>query len=235
MQYEDFHKRLLALDRELWALHNHQRNLGWVELNPPVMRGYKRSFVLREDVARSRQASFFEGILQKINTTHYSYRKDFKVKKRKLGKKCYVVKEQGLHAPNEWQLKRLKFTPKELEFFDEKICRDKFGKEDSKRYFFNDQWRFVLKVKPNIITRTQLRDEAAEKRTEEIDQLLRQQRWENTLWKLKYGAVRRWYGESDLRKPAPLTKPLLRLLDELKEEQPDGYYSQSIVSNEQLI
>src|SRR5438309_7971971 len=83
MQHEDRDKQLLALDREEDELYKQQRNLGWIELHPPVVRGWKRYFVLREDVAKAKQAAFFESILSKINTTEYSYRKDFKVKKRK--------------------------------------------------------------------------------------------------------------------------------------------------------
>ena len=81
MQYEDFDKQLIALSKEEIILHNH--NPGWEPLTPPVQRGWKRFFVLRDDVARSDDAQFFQNILAKINTEKWSYRKDFKKKKRK--------------------------------------------------------------------------------------------------------------------------------------------------------
>src|ERR1043165_6753919 len=83
-QHEDFEKKLIALGKERSQLYRHQRTLGWVELHPPVMRGWKRYFVLREDVQRSKGGTFFSNMLNKINTVQYSSRKDFKVKKRKF-------------------------------------------------------------------------------------------------------------------------------------------------------
>src|SRR5215213_11908918 len=86
-QHEDLEKKLIALHKERRQLYQQQRSLGWVELHPPVMRGWKRYFVLREDVQRSKSAAFFTSILNRINTVQYSSLKDFKVKKRKSGRK----------------------------------------------------------------------------------------------------------------------------------------------------
>ncbi len=101
MQYEDFDKQLLKLHREEDTLWKQRANLGWEPLTPPVQKGWKRFFVLREDVARSKQADFYERILKKINTYAQSYRKDFKGKKEGEGAryKKYVVKKQYLLEP----------------------------------------------------------------------------------------------------------------------------------------
>src|SRR5882762_4574889 len=82
IQYKGFEKKLRALDREREKLWQQQRNLGWVELKPPVMRGWKRFFVLRDDVAESIYATFFQNILDKIGTVNISNRKDFKARKK---------------------------------------------------------------------------------------------------------------------------------------------------------
>lgn len=65
MQYEDFDKQLIQLHQEENGLYEQRRNLGWEPLLPAVQKGWKRFFVLRDDVARSKQAEFFENILKK--------------------------------------------------------------------------------------------------------------------------------------------------------------------------
>src|SRR5688572_3974164 len=62
MQYEDFDKQLIKLYKEDKALGIKANNLGWEPLTPPVQKGWKRFFVLRDDVARSKHAEFFENI-----------------------------------------------------------------------------------------------------------------------------------------------------------------------------
>ena len=64
LQYEDFDKQLIQLHKERIQLREQQRNLGWQPLIPAVQRGFKRTFVLRDDVARSRNASFYTAILK---------------------------------------------------------------------------------------------------------------------------------------------------------------------------
>lgn len=62
-------RQLLQYNRkrkELWLA---WRNRGYTELTPPVMKGYIRCFVLREDVARSRDGDFFRELL-KLSLIH---------------------------------------------------------------------------------------------------------------------------------------------------------------------
>ena len=59
--------KLLSLHREERKIWQVQRDMGMVELNPPIVRGWKRYFVLREDVARCNDALFYQNILDKIN------------------------------------------------------------------------------------------------------------------------------------------------------------------------
>jgi len=107
LQYEDFYKQLIQLYKEEKALYQQQKNLGWEPLKPPVQKGWKRFFVLRDDVAKSKHAEFFQNILNKINTYDWSYRKNFKIRKRKMGRKIYVVKTQKLLEPCERHFAKL--------------------------------------------------------------------------------------------------------------------------------
>lgn len=167
-QYEDFDKQLLALRREENILYKQQRNLGWIELHPPVIRGWKRYFVLRDNVAKSKQAAFFESILSKINTTQYSHRKDFKVKKRKGGKKVDVAKAQHLLQPEALSFSRMKFTEAEKQYFEERTVQDNWTSKPYKVFAFTEPGCFVLRVRPNIITKTRARDEVIESRVQQI-------------------------------------------------------------------
>src|SRR6516165_5668862 len=112
MQYEDFDKHLIALHKEHTPLFKNRYRPEYEPLSPPVQKGWKRFFVLRDDVARSNDAQFFENILQKINTKTIYWKKDFKVRKRKSGKKIYVVQSQDILNPNEHEFNKLKFTEK---------------------------------------------------------------------------------------------------------------------------
>lgn len=109
----DREKSLLRLYRELDALRTQRRELGFERLDPPVMRGYKRYFVLRAEVARSREAKFFQGILDRINTTAYSSRRDFKKKRRRIGRRIYEVRSQELEKLWTDAFKKRKFTEQE--------------------------------------------------------------------------------------------------------------------------
>ena len=188
-RYADIDKQVLKLHREEKALCQQKDNLGWEPLVPTIQRGWKRSFVLSEGVARSIDAQFFENILEKINTTSWSYRKDFLVKKRKFGRKILVVKEQFLSKPYAWQFKKLNFTDVEKKFFHEewekglKHTPDKF-------YVFKEPWRFVLKVQPNIIDKVRVMDELLERRIKEIDSYLEKNNYRIHLLKILYGNVR---------------------------------------------
>jgi hypothetical protein len=185
---EAFDKKLLAMLRESWVIRKQIRGLGYEPLDPPIQRGWRRVFVLREDVARSKDARFFQGILDKINTTHYHWRKDFKIKKRQRGKKLYVVKPQSLEEPTPYFFAKLKFTEKEKAYFDLTHVFHHRSSQLEYKYVFTEPWRFVLKIEPNIITRTKIRDFDLERRSKEMWMYLdRANLWPKAL-KLEHGS-----------------------------------------------
>ncbi len=196
MQYEDFDKQLLKLHREEDTLWKQRANLGWEPLTPPIQKGWKRFFVLREEVARSKQADFYERILKKINTYAQSDRKDFKVKKRRGSRyKKYVVKKQYLLEPQASHFAKLGFSDLEKQQFHEVYEADKKG-VIIKRYVFNDPWRFVLRVRPNMIDKVRKRDSVIEARINALWAWFNQDLNRNRLNKLLYGNDRysRWRG-----------------------------------------
>lgn len=221
MRYEDLDKQLIQLHKEENALYEQRRNLGWESLIPPVQKGWKRFFVLRDDVSRSKDAEFFQNILNKINTYDWSYRKDFIVRKRRFGKNKYGVREQKLLAPDEWHFAKLDFTEKEKQMFYAVFHFASSRKGWIKRYVFNEPWRFILRVRPNMITKAKKRDQVIEARIREIDNYLERSDYRNRQTKLLYGNSRKhyWKREEIVKKKNPLkNKSVQRIIDELRNE-----------------
>lgn len=217
MQHEDLDKRLMRLDREVEALYEQKRNLGWEPLIPPVQKGWKRCFVLREDVAQGKYAEFFEGILKKINTYEYSHRRDFLLKRRKRGRKIYVPKPQKLLSPDSWHFKRLGFAEAEKQFFHPEYEFYKGNMSWKLRYVFNEPWRFVLKVSPNIIDKVRIRDHELEAKIRILSNYFERNDLNGRCAKLVRGRSYHWKDyEERLREVDPLKyKPITRILDEL--------------------
>ena len=171
---KDRDKQLIRLYKEDQRLRKQHRDLPMMDLLPPVQKGWKRYFVLRDDVRQSALGTFYEQILQKINTTQYSSEKVFKQKKKRLGKRIYVEKTQKLHEINAYELPKLKLTDKELACFEWRTAQRQYGNKTSEILVlvFTEPWRFVLRVRPNIITKIRAKDSELEQRMGEINAVL---------------------------------------------------------------
>ncbi|MBS1509782.1 MAG: hypothetical protein JST86_03020 [Bacteroidetes bacterium] len=195
---EAFEKKLLQLDRERSTLLKMSRALGWEPLIPPVQKGWIRFFVLRDDVAGSRHALLFQTLLEKINTRQYYWRKDFKHKKRRRGKKIYVVKPQYLRKIYAWEFNRFQFTEWEREQFIAIREYDKCGR-DRIVYVIKESWRFVLRVQPNVIDKVKVRDIELEKRSNEISAYLERNYLRCKLNKLKTGNIYKYHVKGSVK------------------------------------
>jgi hypothetical protein len=221
MLYEDFDKKLIQLYKEEKKLYQQKRNLGWQELNPPVQKGWVRYFVLRDDVGRNRHADFFESILKKINTYEYSWRKDFKKKKRKRGRKIYVVKPQSLLRLYEYQFNKMQFNTAEKQFFRE-VWELDWRKKPVKRYEFVEPWRYVLKIKPYLIDKVRIKDSILEARIQGIQNYLERNDLRGKQVRLLKGSWKRWRCNKEFEKYNEVNqfrnKSLLEVLDLIKQE-----------------
>jgi hypothetical protein len=171
MQYEDFDKQLIQLHKERMKLMEQIRNLGWMPLEPPVQRGYKRTFVLREDVSKSKHAELYASILEKVNNIQYSSDKRFKKKKRKLGRKIWVDRSQFLNKILSGHFEKLALSDAEKQCFYE-LWEMNNSFQLVKYYAVVEPWRYMLKVMPNMITKTRIKDIELETRDREIDDYL---------------------------------------------------------------
>lgn len=218
MQYEDFDKMLLRLDREQRKLSRQKWNLGWEPLNPPVQKGWKRFFVLREDVAKSKDAEFFENILLRINTVDLSHKKTFLQKRRKWGRKYYVVRPQKLRDFDSWEFRKKDFNERERLYFDVIYQYRKPHEPPAIKYVFREPWRFVLKVEPNIIDKVKIRDNELEAHIRKLGDYFDRNAYNGRRNKLIRGNTYKYYNEWDEieRERNPLkNKPISKILDEL--------------------
>lgn len=215
-----FDKKLLKLNKERKLLNKQLYDLGWEELKPPVVRGFKRTFVVRDDVARSSNGLFFEQLLQKINVIQYSPFKTFTVKKRKFGKKIKIAKPQYLQELQAYKVLKLKLTERELQYFsiEEKYLYAQ--KYLTKVWVMNEPWRYVLKVSANVITKTRIRDVELEQRIAEIDKYLEQNNLRGKLGKLLGEKNGRWYDDVKCRDVDVYKyKSLMQVLEMVEQEE----------------
>ncbi|MEC5147460.1 Transposase [Chitinophaga sp. 180180018-2] len=220
----DVEKQLLALDRKETALSTAWRQRGYIPLTPPVMKGYKRYFVLRDDVARSKQATFYQRLLDKINTVDYSPRKDFKVKKRSHGRKKLVVKPQLLLQPDLRYFSKLKLSEKETACFEERLFYHKHRKEPELRMVIKEPWRFVLRVRPNMLTQTRAPEPEIQSAMDGLNSYLERNRLRCRIFKLTRSRHSRWNWWHKNNKTRSKTKSLQQLLQEEWYNQINPHY-----------
>jgi hypothetical protein len=194
-------KQLIQLNKRRNELWEQQRLLPKVPLEHPYQRGWKRFFVLRDDVKRSPIAEFYEALLVKINTVEYHHDKAFKRKKRRKGRNVYVVRQQQLQEfyDYSWQANRMTLTD------DEKACFTRVEFMDTHRrvnikYVVTEPWRYILKILPRIITHVKLMDVDIEKELAYIDNRIDSNYLEPRLYRLTRG--RRYNWKDEFNEPA---------------------------------
>lgn len=168
----DREKQLIKLEKErraLWHIKYHK--VEYVPLDPPIQRGFRRSFTLREDVARSYRAAFYQGILDKINTVLVHHDRAFTKKLRKKGKKRIPI-PQYLKELDNARFRQLKLTEKEAVLFYLGIAFNPRLRHYGEVWKFREPWRFRLQVRRNMITKQKVENIAIDKREKEIDRLM---------------------------------------------------------------
>lgn len=201
LQKEDYNKRLIQLHRLREKLCVQRRDLPLVPLEIPYQKGWKRNFVLREDVARSRYAMFHQALLQKINSVVYHHDKRFKYSKKKRHKKIQVDIPQTLRefCEQEWKANHAGLTDAEKALFYPKEVRDKNNRPGGVRYVFAEPWRYVLQVKPHMITHVKMIDEVLEQEIQRLDNYIETHNLQHKINKLKDGHCYTWWRERDYK------------------------------------
>ncbi|NDV95531.1 hypothetical protein D0T84_11505 [Dysgonomonas sp. 521] len=180
-------KKLRRTDKECTQVYNQIRNLGYEDLDPPIQRGYIRLFTLTEETKYNKCADFYQELLDKINTIRYSPHKTFKEKKRRIGKWKYKIRnEQTLQELDEWTfLNSKRITDEEKELFHPVEYYDTYMKKYRTKYIFIEPWRFVLRVRPNMITQVKIKDSELEKYESELSDYLDRHKNRGRIYKMK--------------------------------------------------
>lgn len=216
----EYDKQLLQLSREEDALWDAYRNRGYVPLEPPVQKGYIRTFRMRDDVARGKHSLFFQGILDKINTADYFHRKDFKVKKRSRGRKIYVLKPQHLQEMRLHEFKKKQFTDREKVYFEQREVMCKNGKDSYIKMVFKEPWRFVLQISPYMLTHRRKEDPDLASQIDQLRNYINRNMMRNRMrWltQSRHSGWRKWLSVEKARYKYP-KRTLLQLLQ-------DEYYN----------
>lgn len=143
-------KQFIQLEKKESQLYQQKRNLGFELLEKPYQKGFKRFFIVREDIAQTKYCSFYNELLAFINTTTYSLRKDFKKSKKIKRKRVFIETNQELESFYDFQFKKIpeKFKPCFLPTLE---YHPNF-KSFSIKYKFIEPWKYVLNIEPNMIT-----------------------------------------------------------------------------------
>lgn len=223
LQKQDSDKRLIQLQKQEDELYIQRRNLPMIPLDQPYQRGWKRSFVLREDVARSSAAAFYNNLLPKINVIDYATDKSFKRKIRRKRKKGYEIRPLYLREfyTWEWHHPQCKLTEAEKAHFSLKECRSKDGKTILLKYVFTEPWRFVPRVRPNIITHIKMVDEALEAAIRRLDNHIEHRHLRPAINRILFGCSYNYkHRAPESRSKNPLkNKPLYKILEAAEKEE----------------
>lgn len=149
-------KEVLSLWMKHMRLLNSKRNnVTIVELPKPIRKGYTRFFILREDISKSDDASFYKKFLPEIQSRQYSSNKDFE--RKEYPSKKMVPMEHSIQPIEHKRWNELNYSPKQAAMF-EKIWKyntnfhGKVLKTGRFVYVFKKPWMFVPKVEPHYVT-----------------------------------------------------------------------------------
>ena len=143
-------KQLIQLDKKESQLYTQRNNLGFELLEKPYQKGFKRFFIVREDVAQTKYVDFYNELLVYINTTKYSLRKDFKKSKKVKRKRVFVETIQELESFYSYTFNKIPEKFKQY-FLPIEEYHPNF-KTFITKYKFIEPWKYVLKIEPNMIT-----------------------------------------------------------------------------------
>lgn len=189
-----------------------------VPLAEPYQRGWKRHFVLHDNVKNSESGPFYEQLLTKINCVQYHYSHTFRRKRNRSKKKMVVIDQPVLKAFDKYEWMRTGLlTEVERECFHTELRWDKYRCCYNIVYVFNEPWRYVIIVQPNIIHEAKLNDELLEQQIAWVDDFLEQDNRWLTLRRLLDGAYG-WKRRKEPLKPKEKEyfkkQPLHKILNE---------------------
>ncbi|MBO9636004.1 MAG: hypothetical protein J7578_23070 [Chitinophagaceae bacterium] len=221
---KDKDKQLIRLYGEEWRLRRAIDNLPWVPLEQPYQKGWKRFFVLHPEVKRTDRAGFYEALLKKINSVQYKPDKTFTIKKRRKGKKYSKKIGQSLRSYSEydWHPSRCKLTEAERRCFHKEEYWDRYNNKISYRYVVSEPWRFVLQIRPHMITKIKMIDGELESNRQQLENHLRTYHLWPGINRLIWGKNEYWRKDKQVSrsyKTPPKLDPVHLLIERAENEK----------------
>lgn len=169
-------RKFRELEREHSLLWKARSSAPIVKLDKPYQKGFKKFFVVRDDITRRHDGNIIAEILKLINSTVYMQDEEFVRKHKKRGKvvKQEIVEPQ-LHciSPHLWDKLGPSVTNRYKKYCSgltvKHIPTPYGGYSYTRGYFFLYPWMFVTKVEPHFITHVREVLPAVESRLGEID------------------------------------------------------------------
>lgn len=193
-------KEALSLWREMLRIQEAQRKLGYIELEKPVFKGYKKFFVLREDYCNRDDAYVFKEILQHVQNEIHCRDKLFLTKDWKTGKK--IPMEHSICTLTKKKYDSLSDRCKK--YFISYWHTNKYNKQRELRYQFTIPYIFLPKMDKWYITKLPVIDSELKRREKEIEKQLHSNKEE--LWSILHKAMgwrhSYWDSEDDKQKYA---------------------------------
>ena len=172
----DYEKYLRECCDRHAELEKQKRTMPLVPLEKPYQKGYVRFYVVRDDVKRSKLGDFFENLLAKINTYQYADNRKFRKKKKRRGKRIYLPRKQELLSFRLWEwvdaIEKGILVAEECKYFMKVERYNSVCKRFEIYYEFAEPWRFMLRVRPNIITHYRPINLEIEHELAELDKVL---------------------------------------------------------------
>lgn len=179
---ESEENHLISTYRRYMRLIKAKRSMRLVELEKPVRAGYKKYFVLREDVAKSREANIYRSLLKHIQHVVYSRDKKFLYKDYKTKKMLPMAHTTKPIVHRDWNklLAESGITTRQQAMFLQvwKQTNPKNPKQGYYQWVFQKEWVFAEKIEPHYKTHSLLLDPQLESELKEVENQIER----NNLW-----------------------------------------------------
>lgn len=175
-------KAIISTYRKYMRLIRAKHSMRLVELEKPIRSGYKKYFVLREDVAKSREAHVYREILKHVQSVTYSRDKKFLYKDYKTKKMLPVQHTPRPIDHRNWNkiLEAGALTIKQRAMFIQvwKQTNPKNPKVGHYQWVFQKDWVFAEKIEPHYKTHSLMLDPQLESQLQEVMNKIER----NNLW-----------------------------------------------------
>jgi hypothetical protein len=194
-----------------------QRALGWVDLDEPRFIGYKKTLILRSDIANREDAWVFQTIIDRFGTTVTSRKKDFLVYEWKTRK--HHVQSAGVREISKSEYESL--APQIKKWFTEETTSLHLW--NKKFYCTVPYFFFEEKMSRNYLTRVRVSDNLLEQEEADIKKAMHRNPLFNKFDDFWYGDnwnAPKWYRRHLNRRQKTKAKAAVRKF--LIEGEDDG-------------